>query len=209
MEGLTVEAVNAYFTPLDYFFYLSTIVVGWVVWLQWKWARTCKNNILVLVQRAKGSGDWELAPVTSNSITLPRNPDDKDSASTQLWAINELSTIDVLYPGVGFIPKFLQKQIRMVVVSEDSWEPVTNRSKDRELVSSPAFLGNLMNEKITEAAVAVNKEIMDTFKKLGRILNPTHFYVSIMIVLAMLIFLIVKIIPILEAVEALSEALGL
>lgn len=202
---VTVEAINAYFTPLDYFFYLSSIIVAWVVYLQWKWAKTCKNNILVLVQRAKGNGDWELAPISGNSITL-KNP---EGEGTKLWVINELSTLDVLYPGVGFIPKFLQKQIRMVVVSEDSWEPITNRSKDRDLVASPAFMGNLFNEKITEAVVAISKEMMDTIKGLGHLLNPTHFYIGIGLVLATLGFLIIKILPLLEAIEAIAEGLGL
>jgi len=202
---ITTAQVNAYFTPLDYFFYLSSIIVIWVVWLQWKWAKTCKNYILVLVQRAKGNGDWELAPVSGNNITLKN----LKGEGTRTWAINELSTLDVLYPGVGFIPKFLQKQIRMVVVSEDTWEPITNRSKDRELVASPAFLGNLINEKITEAVVAVNKEIMDTIKGLGKLLNPMHFYIGIGLVIVMLGFLIMKITPLLETIEKLSEGLGL
>ena len=148
---ITPEAVNAYFTPLDYILYLFAVFVIMVVAYQWKWTQTSKKNVLVLVVHSDGSSHYELAKKKGASVELK----DIEKKTTKLWPINKLSTIDVLYPGVGFVPAFLQKQIRMTIVDEDDWEPLVNRDPDRKMIASPAVLGNLMNEKITEAVITV------------------------------------------------------
>lgn len=210
---MTVEAINAYFTPLDYFFYLMTLLVIMVVYYQWKWSKVCKNNVLILVQRSDGHGDYELAPQDGGSVTIGKD----DKART--WPINELATIDVPYPGVGFIPRFMQKQIRMVVVAETDWEPITNRSPDREMIASPAFLANLIHEKITAAVITINKEMWDSLttltQKLNKILSPTVFYIGIGLTLAAIGFLAYQIIPAMTVIsemgaklDAISRALG-
>lgn len=185
---MTPEAINAYFTPLDYILYMMALLVGMVTYYQWKWAQVCKHNVLVLVQKSDGHGDFELAPQDGGSVSLKNRANN----TTRLWPINELATIDVPYPGVGFVPNFLQKQIRMVIVSETDWEPLTNRSPNHEMIASPAFLGNLMHEKITEAVITVNKEMLDSIanvtKRLGKMVSPVMFFVGIGIVAIISIF---------------------
>ncbi|KKN59669.1 hypothetical protein LCGC14_0539960 [marine sediment metagenome] len=206
---MTVEAINAYFTPLDYALYLGAVFVIMVVWYQWKWSKICRTSILVLVQKADGHGDYQLAPQTGGSVRLV----DPKTKLMQFWPINELSTIAIPYPGVGFVPAFLQKTIRMVIVSEEDWEPITNRSPDRTLVASPAFLGNLMGEQITAAVLTVNKEVLDSVaglvRRLNKLVSPTMFYIGIGLVIAMMGFVAYQIIPMATQIEIIQEAIGI
>jgi len=101
--------------------------------LQWKWAKTCNENIRVLVAQQSGGGAWLLAPKDGGSVTITNPKDD----SVRTWPVNELATIDILYPGVGFVPAFMQKTIRMAIVNEGDWEPMLNRSPHREKIASP------------------------------------------------------------------------
>lgn len=133
------EAVNAWFTPFHYFVYLGTILVLLISFLQWKWSKTCQNNILILVSEQGGGGKWTLAPKEGGSVTI-KNP---DTGVGNTWPLNELATIDVLYPGVGFIPEFAQKTIRLAIVSEGDYEPLLNRSPHGRKVASPDIVAEL------------------------------------------------------------------
>lgn len=255
---MTPEAINAYFTPLDYVWYLLAIFVVMVVYYQWRWSRTCKTKVLVLVQKADGHGDYELADQSGGSVSLK----DPHTNTVRLWPINELATISVPYPGVGFVPTFLQKTIRMVIVSEDDWEPLTNRgsqlqgvaSRDvvgrlteimntaesssptgtaikrllsgitissiREMIASPAVLGNLMHEKITEAVITVNKEMLDSIsgltKRLNKVVSPLMFYIGTGVLIAGMVFMLWQVIPVMsdlgdvaDKLDAIQKALGI
>jgi len=133
MEGITPDMVNAYFTPLDYVWYLGALFVAMVVWYQFKWAKTCRRNIMLLVAKSNGHGEFILAPQEGGSVSIT-NPNDD---TVRIWPINELATIDIPYPGVAFVPSALQKSIRLVQVDEWDWEPRTNRSPHRDNVASP------------------------------------------------------------------------
>lgn len=249
-EVATAEAINAWFTPFHYFVYLGTLFVLMVVWYQWRWARICKNNIQVLKVQQGGGGEFVLAPKTGGQVSI-KNP---HTDMTQTWAINELATIDVLYPGVGFIPAFLQKTIRLAILNEGDWEPLLNRSphmlkvaspdmvlalegivkevKDetvqkkisavlegvrtsptREMIGSPAVLGNLMHEKISELAVTVAKDIMnplnEAIKKMGQRINPMLVYIGLGLIAILLAYLVFKIAPVIEQMEGLAGEINL
>jgi len=212
---ITPEAIDAYFTPLDYFLYLFVILVAMAIWLQYKWAKVCRNNILVLVQRIKGNADWMLSPISGDTIQLQKNP--SKEGSTGVWAVKEINTVDIPYPGVGFIPKFLQKQIRMTWVSEQDWEPKINKSGDSETAVSPYFIGNLVNEKITEAMLMVNKDLVDAIKNISKMLNPTHFYIGMGAIAILLGYIIIKLNPLFSidfvkiqtTLETIMKGLGL
>jgi hypothetical protein len=104
-----------------------------VFYLQWRWANTCSKNVRVLVALKGGGGQWALAPKEGGEVTITN----KTTGEARTWAVNELSTIEVLYPGVGFVPAFMQKTIRMAIVNEGDWEPVLNRSPHRKMIASP------------------------------------------------------------------------
>ena len=175
------------------------------VW-QWQWSKTCANNVMVMVQRADGHGDTELAPLESGSITL----NDPKTGTGCTWPINELSTLTVPYPGRGgLVPRFLQKSIRLVLVSEDDWEPITNRSVGRKQVGSPYLLHNLLMEKVTAAVITVNKETMDALAGIGRRLtnlpNPRALYIGLGLLgvgLAVAIYLIFQMVESIEVIES-------
>lgn len=209
---MTAEGINAYFTPLDYILYLVVIFVIMVTYYQWRWTKDCRENVKLLVVRADGSSDEILVPKEGNSVTL-QHP---KTGLTKMWPINKLSAIDMLYPGVGFVPRFLQKHIRTVLVDEEDWEPLVNRDPNKEMIASPAVLGNLMNEKITEAVIRVNKEMMDSIaaltKRLSRMVSPTQFFIGIGVVAVGVIAMIFLMVPslgeIAESIDAIKAALG-
>ncbi len=89
-----------------------------VFFMQWRWAQDCDRNIRVLVAQKGGGGSWELAPKEGGQISI-RNPVTNE---VRTWPVNELATIDVLYPGVGFVPSWMQKTIRMAIVNEGDWD---------------------------------------------------------------------------------------
>jgi len=246
---MTPEEVNMWFTPFHYCVYLGSLFVCMVVYYQWRWANTCKNNIQVLVVQQGGGGDFKLAPKSGGDVSI-QNP---HNDTTRTWAINELATIDVLYPGVGFVPAFLQKTIRLVIVHEGDWEPLLNRSphmqkvaspdivmameeiaKDatddaikkrvlvlldgvstaptREMIASPAVLGNLMHERITEVVATVAKDIFDplkeVLKKLSKPINPLIVYIGLGLAVLLLVYVVFYINPLAEDVGLIKEALG-
>ena len=249
--------VNSIFSPANYIIFLVLLVVGLVTYYQWRWGKTCRDNVQVVVVRADGHGDYELAPQSGGSVSL-RNPRNN---TVRMWPINRLSTIDVPYPGAGLVPSFLQKTIRQVVVDEEDWEPLLNRSPHRErvaspdvvvmlqqliekvdgtaypelveramlltddistaptreMIASPAVLGNLMHEKITEAVITVNKEMLDSvsglMKRLGKLVSPTMFYIgtaAILILLAVMAFMTIpKMGQIVDDLDTVKTAIGI
>lgn len=113
--------------------YLGIPFVLLIFYFQWRWARVCDRNIQVLVAQQGGGGKYELAPREGGQVTI-HNP---TTDETRTWPVNELATIDIVYPGVGFVPKFLQKSIRLAIVNEGDWEPMLNRSPHRKKIASP------------------------------------------------------------------------
>lgn len=247
------EAVNSWFTPFHYIVYLGVPFVMMIAYLQWRWAKTCKENIQVLVAEQGGGGSFQLAPKTGGEVSL-KNPNNN---SIRTWPINELSSIDVLYPGVGFVPAFMQKTIRMVIVNEGDWEPMLNRSPHkkriaspdivdflksitesdsvpialknkillitgeistgptREMIASPAVLGNLINERITEAVMTINKEVMDSLsgviRKMSKLVNPTIVYIGLGLIAILLVYVVFQMTQIgdmIDGVERIQQALG-
>ena len=108
---------------------------------QWKWAKTCDSHIQVLVAQKGGGGKYELAPRDGGEVTI-HNP---STSQTTTWPINSLATIDIPYPGVGFVPKWMQKTIRLAIVNEGDMEPMLNRSPHRKQVASPDVVALLQS----------------------------------------------------------------
>jgi len=156
-EGELIQAT--YFANWHIALYLFVVFVFMVVYYEWKWAKTCKNNIQVLVAQKGGGGDFFLAPKAGGEVTI-KNP---HTDEVRTWPVNELATIEVPYPGVGFIPNFLQKTIRLAIVNEGDWEPMLNRSPHRKNIASPdvvEFLQSLADEiKDTKQKTAILKMV--------------------------------------------------
>ncbi len=144
-----------YFAPLHICLYLFVVFVLMVVYYQWSWAKTCKNNIQVLVAQQGGGGDFFLAPKSGGQVTITNSQTD----DTRTWPMNELATIEIPYPGVGFVPAFLQKTIRLAIVNEGDWEPMLNRSPHREKVASPDVV-EFLKELADECENAEKKDVI-------------------------------------------------
>ncbi len=156
---MTPEMINAWFDPFHYFVYLSVIFVLMTVIYQWKWSKEARNNIQVLVVRSSGKGDFILVPKTGNTITL-KSSNDKNDKSVKTWPINQLATITLPYPtSIGFLPKFLLKDISTTVVNEDDWEPMLNRSAHKTKVASPDMVAAI--KIISERASATTRKQLD------------------------------------------------
>ncbi len=152
------EIIKAtYFMPWHIILYLFVVFVITVVFCQWRWANICDNNIQVLVAQQGGGGAFFLAPKTGGQVTINNSRTDE----TRTWPMNELATIEIPYPGVGFVPSFLQKTIRLAIVNEGDWEPMLNRSPHRENVASPDIveylkgLGESINDADKKAEIAL------------------------------------------------------
>lgn len=256
MTGAEVQAT--YFSPVMYFVYLFLIFVIMILYYQWQWSRKCNTSVKVLVVRPDGSTDTEYAPKSGGYVALKT----ADSNTTRLWPINKISAVEVLYPGDGFIPGFLQKKIKMVIVDDEDWEPLLNRGSytemvaspdvvralrelagqhpkaaealteladnlttapTRTMVASPAILGNIMKEKVSELAVNISKDAFDKLegilRKLADIPNGTYVYIGMGIIIIMLVVLLFKVLPALDGLkdvkaltddmQAIKNALGI
>ena len=104
-----MEGIGAWFGSIDsasvlrVILFLGVPFVLLVFFLQWRSARTCNRNIQVLIALKGGGGRFMLARKEGGEVTIS-NP---ELGVGRTWAVNELATIDVTYPGVGFVPKFL------------------------------------------------------------------------------------------------------
>lgn len=227
--------------------FLGIPFVFMVFYLQWKWAKDCDHNIQLLIAQTAGSGKFKLAPKKGGTVEI-KNPNTK---TTRIWAINELATIDVTYPGLGFIPKFMQKSIRMAIVSEEDWEPLLNRSPHkrkvaspdmveafkliaegsdeatkakimsllsdvstsptREMIASPAFLGNLMQEKISELAITISQDIinplLEAVAKLKQQVSPAIVYIGLGLIILLQVFSVYRVAPMGEQVDKVTQEL--
>ena len=136
--------------------FLGIPFVLMVFGLQWHWAKTCSENIQVLIAQTGGGGKYQLASREGGQVTI-YNP---HTDETRSWPVNELATIDITYPGVGFVPAFLQKSIRLAIVNEGDWEPMLNRSPHRKKIASPdvvEFLMELANNGDAKLRDAIEK----------------------------------------------------
>ena len=227
ITGAEIQA--QWFTPFHYIAYLGAIVVLMALYYQWAWARKCRENVKVIVVKSDGSTETYYAPKEGSSVAITN----KETGTTKLWPITKLSTIDMLYPGDGFIPVFLQKTIRTTIVDEIDWEPLLNRGSysegvaspdvkaslvalaealaegkpkeqllllveglktapTREMIASPAILGNIGKEKVSELAVTIAKDIMnpleEALKKMGQQLKPVIVYIGLGLILILVVY---------------------
>ena len=136
------------------FLYLGIPFVLLVFYAQWNWARTCDKNIQVLVAQKGGGGKFSLSPKAGGEVAIT-NPVTKE---VRTWPINELATIDVPYPGLGFLPLFMQKSIRLAIVNEGDWEPMLNRSPHQKKVASPDVI-EFMQGIADKNSEGIKKEI--------------------------------------------------
>ncbi len=243
MTGPEIQA--AYFTPVHYFFYLFTLFILMTIGYQWTWARKCQRFVKVLVVKPDGDTNTEYAPKSGGFVAL-KSP---NSDTTRLWPINKLCAIEMLYPGDGFIPVFLQKKIKTVVVDEEDWEPLLNRGSysvmvaspdvvrllrnladahpdvageitdladglstapTRDMVASPAVLGNVMTEKVSEMAVTISKDTLDklagVMRKLENLPNALVLYIGLGVIIALLVYTVFKVVPSLQSMDVKAMA---
>ncbi len=192
-------------SPIFFLFFILAVFAGATVYYMVHWSTICKTMVQVLVVKADGHGDFSLAPQEGGSVSLK----DPKSDTTRLWPINEMATVSVPYPSSGFVPVFMQKTIQLVIVDEKDWEPLINRDPKREMVASPAVLGNLLHEQITRMVMTLNKEVLDglsaAIRKLGSLVSPTMFFIGIGIVVIFLAFMAYQIIPAMSGLKEMKE----
>lgn len=229
MTGAEIQAT--YFSPQMYILYLFVIFALMIAYYQWQWHRRVERDVRLLVRESDGSTSTYYVPKTNTSVSIT-NP---QTGLTRTWPFSEICTIEMMYPGDGFIPSFLQRKIRTLIMDANDWEPLLNRGaynvdvaspdvKDRiksfagavsdekirtqlmswadglrtaptrEMIASPAVLGNIAKEKVSELAVTVAKDIMnplqDAIKKLGRQMSPTIVYIGLGLIAILLVYVV-------------------
>ncbi len=124
-----------------------------IFFFQWQWAKTCRTKIRVLVAEKGGGGRWEYANKDGGFIEIKTH-----DGESRMWPVNELATIDVPYPGVGWVPLFLQKQIRLAFVNEGDMEPLLNRSPHRNKIASPDVM-DYIRQNMVDAEGNLSDEV--------------------------------------------------
>ena len=127
-----------------------------IFFLQYKWAKTTTKKIRTLTALKSGGGQWGYANKEGGSITLYN----KELDETKVWAVNELATIEIEYPGIGFIPSWMQKSIRLVLLNEGDTEPILNRAVHRNMVASPDVIQYL---KVLAGKDEANKAAIEEY----------------------------------------------
>lgn len=112
---------------------IFAIFVMMVSYYQWRWHNKVDHFVKVIVRESDGSSTTDYAPKSGTSVTLT----DPKTGLSKTWPFTDVCTIEMLYPGDGFIPVFLQKKIRTLIVDANDWEPLLNRGSYSEGVASP------------------------------------------------------------------------
>jgi len=239
MTGADIQAT--YFSPFMFVLYLVIILGIMIVYYQYVWSKRCSTSVKVLVVQPDGSTETAYAPRQGNYVALPV----PESDTVRLWPINKLSSVEVLYPGDGFIPRALQKKIKMVVVDAEDWEPLLNRGSysrrvaspdvvqeirdladdypdakevlngladslstapTRDMVASPAVLGNIMKEKVSELAVTISRETFDKLegvtRRLDKMANPLVLYLGLG---AIVVIVVIALINVMSTTSSISS----
>ena len=126
-----------------------------IFFLQYRWSKKADKNIRTLTALKSGGGQWGYAPKEGGEVTLY----DKTTDTYKTWAVNELTTIEIDYPGVGFVPSWMQKKIRLACFNEGDAEPLLNRSIHRNNIASPdviEFIKRIAEEN-PEMAESINE----------------------------------------------------
>ena len=185
---------------MNYMIYVYLVIVFLLFqgYRLWRLNRIVETNRLVLLQ-SKTRGRYLLVPKEPNSIniqvTLKDKVSGKDEVITKTWPLTDFNVITVPYPqGNGF--SFLKRDIEYTEIDERDWNPITNTSDNREVIASPVFLGNLINERVTASIVTMGKEVVDAIKGIGKMINPNHFYLAVIMILAAVGFVIYQIMPV-------------
>jgi len=247
MTGEEIQAI--WFGPFQWIVYLGVPLLIVIMWWQYSWYKICDTKIKAIIVHNVGAPTVKFAP-KGGYIDI-QSPDKK---STKIFVVNELSTIRLPYPELGFLPRFLQNKIEVAIFDDNDMEPILNRNKHlskvaspdvkyalaeladsknipqvlrgkivelsdslssaptREPVASPALLGNLLQERVSQLAVTVSKDLIDplqeAIKKLGRQLNPTIVYIGMGLIIIMLGYMIMTFVPALEDIGAIKQAIG-
>jgi len=197
VDGAT-RFLMVYILPLSI---LAVVMSGVAAAMMWSWARDSRENYLVwAVDTAQTVKKKFLAPIEGNHIRVK----DKNG-DTKIWGLSAFTPIDVPYPGLAGIPSFVQRTIKLVVVSYEDAEPLSNWSPDREVVLTPTYVGTIVAEEVTKAVVAVGKDVIDAIGKIKNMLNPNHFYIASGIIIIGVIYLAVQ----MRAVSGMKEGIDL
>ena len=187
---------------MNYMIYIYLVLLFFVfqIYRMYKLNKIVDTKRLVLLQ-SKTRGRYLLVNKETNSVNIQVALKDKVSGKeeviTKTWPLTDFNVITVPYPqGGGF--SFLKRDIEYVELDERDWNPITNTSDNREVIASPVFLGNLINERVTASIVTMGKEVVDAIKGIGKILNPSHFYLAVVMLMAGIGAVIYIIMPLAE-----------
>lgn len=95
-------------------------------------------------------------------VGAPKSKGDDKEVDYMSWPINDLCFTEVPFP--EGLPPFLRTRIKKIIVSEATWEPLTNRGSNP--IFSPQLLANMRREKFTELTVKYSESIQDLEDKL-------------------------------------------
>ncbi len=153
------------------FVYLVVPMLIFGIYEMWHWSKDTEKYVKVWLATKTGGSKTFLAPREGGSVTI----DNPETGDVRTWPVNELATIDTLYPGVGFLPKFMQKNIRTIFFSEGDWEPVLNRSPHGKRIASPDVIEFMKQLGEKNATI---KKMVEAYLEEGISTGPTREMVA-------------------------------
>jgi len=123
---------------------LCFLFMMWLFWLRGHYAKKVIGKVQVEHFTTEGHGYTELVPVIGDLIVIP--PTKKRPG--RIYAVDKVATVLVDYPSVPKILSFISTKVKKIVVDDECWEPISNRSG--KLLLPPVRLYNLVNEKFSQ-----------------------------------------------------------
>jgi len=161
----------------------------------------CEQKVHLIIVPTIGKGIDKFVSKEGNSISIPN----KDGTSN-MWVLSKLNAFPMSYPPGGF--RWLRRDIQTVVLSEESWEPLSN-SNPGTLIGSPRFLGTLFNEKVAAAIVGMGKEFTDALKTIKGNINPMYLLLGAIVIIAANIYSVMKVMDLEKVVPEIISKLDI
>jgi len=169
---------------------VGIVLFMYLVWLAITLAMAesqAADHILLKVIMKTGRPKSYWVKYKDQSVTL----EDKHYAgAVKTWVIGDGNCIDSAYPDIPLIPNFLKRRVKEAPVYEWSAEPIINLSKDKEPTISPNLLGVMRMTGIASAIAGTIQDMMTAIQKLGKMLNPNHFYIAMAVIIVLIGWLI-------------------
>lgn len=168
----------------------------------YKLDKLVSTHILLEINNNTGRTEFVLVEKENHSVSLPN----KDGSS-RMWVIDKSCVKTTSYP-IGGAWRFLKRDIDMVEVDGEDWEPYKVDRDDKHLIGSNRFLGTLVNEKVAMAVAGMGQKIIEKLDKIQG-MNPTYMLFGGLCLGAGIVFIAMKVMPMADSIAEMLKKLDI